>query len=127
MNRAVRTAALIVLLAIGAESHAAQRPRSPTRGKSCDVVKIASLGSRLEGLPDSGSVVVYSNRVHQVIYDPIPGLARAHVGDSVRLCLVSRPRNCPVSDHRGSRFAATDLQTGERWTAIDSSHTCGGA
>jgi len=94
---------------------------------ACEDTAIASLGPRLEGVPDSGSGVIYANGKRQVSYEVVPQLQRSRPGDPVRLCLVERPRNCPPGDTRGSRYAATNLRTSEHWSLYDSQHRCGGA
>lgn len=111
------------LLAAGATEAGGAPPRAP----SCSVARLVAVGSRLEGKPDSGMFASYSNKLRQVSYDPIPGLQASRPGDRVRLCVVSRPKGCPPGDVRGAVYGATNLRTGQRWRAADSSHRCGGA
>ena len=94
---------------------------------ACKETRIAGLGPRLEGVPESGSSVAYANGLRQTSYDVAPALQRSRIGDAVRLCLVSRPKGCPKGDDRGSKYAATNLRTSESWTLYDSQHRCGGA
>ncbi|MCX7360039.1 MAG: hypothetical protein NT015_18110 [Alphaproteobacteria bacterium] len=93
----------------------------------CVDTTVSETGSRLEGVPDSGSSVVYANGTSQVSYDVIEGISHSQTGDSIRLCLVSIPENCPAGDDRGRVYGATNARTGESWTAPDSQHMCGGA
>jgi hypothetical protein len=108
-----------------------QRPaivaETPVNVGDCAQTTITLTGPRLEGVPDSGSSVVYANGLSQVSYDVVAGITNSHVGDSVNLCLVSVPENCPPGDDRGRVFTATNARTGESWTAPDSQHMCGGA
>ena len=99
----------------------------PKRVGQCVTTKVSELGSRLEGMPDSGSAVVYSNGLYQVSYDMVPGIAASRVGDSVKVCLVELPQDCPKGDDRGKVYKATNLRTHKSWTAPDSEHSCGGA
>lgn len=99
----------------------------PANVGDCVDTTITETGPRLEGVPDSGSAVVYANGKSQVSYDMIEGITHSQVGDSVRLCLVSVPENCPPGDDRGRVYSATNTRTGESWSAPDSQHMCGGA
>jgi len=99
----------------------------PAKTGACQETRIASLGPRLEGVPDSGSSVAYANGLRQTSYDVVPALQRSRAGDRVRLCLVSRPKGCPKGDDRGAKYAATNLRSSETWTLFDSQHRCGGA
>jgi hypothetical protein len=100
---------------------------APANVGDCLETTVALVGPRLEGVPDSGSGIVYENGLSQVEYDVIPGIAHSQVGDAVRLCLVSVPENCPPGDNRGRVYAGTNLRTNETWQAPDSQHMCGGA
>lgn len=93
----------------------------------CSNTTVARTGSRLQGVPSSGSAVSYANGGVQVSYDLIRGIRASRPGDLVRLCLVSIPRGCPPGDNRGRIYRATNLRTGASWTAPDSQHSCGGA
>lgn len=99
----------------------------PQRIGACAETTIRTVGSRLEGVADSGTGVSYANGGFQVSYDVIPALRRSRRGDRVRLCLVSIPTDCPPGDERGRIYRGTNLRTGESWTAPDSGHLCGGA
>lgn len=99
----------------------------PENVGDCVETSVASTGPRLEGVPDSGSTIVYANGMSQVEYDVLPGVAHSQAGDAVRVCLVSVPENCPPGDDRGRMYSGTNLRTGETWTAPDSQHMCGGA
>lgn len=88
---------------------------------------IKQVGTRLEGIADSGDAVSYANGGYQVNYGTIQGLKGSRPGDPVRLCLTSMPDNCPPGDARGKSYRATDLRTHKSWEAFDSEHMCGGA
>jgi hypothetical protein len=123
MVRSAVLAAFILILAV-ARVHAAPLP---TMVGQCSVTEIAEIGSRLEGVADSGSAVSYKNGGVQVSYDELPGLRGSRVKDRVRLCLVSIPEDCPPGDDRGRVYRAKNLRTGKSWEAPDSQHMCGGA
>ncbi len=99
----------------------------PRKVGQCVTTRISELASRLENMPDSGSAVNYTNGIYQVSYETLPGVASARVGDSVKLCLISLPSDCPKGDDRGKTYRATDLRTKKTWEAMDSEHMCGGA
>lgn len=101
--------------------------QKPQNVGDCVETTVTLVGPRLEGVPDSGSGIVYENGMTQVEYDVIPGIANSHVGDQVRLCLVSIPEGCPPGDDRGRVYEGTNLRTNEHWSAPDSQHQCGGA
>lgn len=93
---------------------------------SCSDQRVASIATRLEGVPDSGSAITYDDGRFQVSYNTIPEIDRSEIGDTVRLCVVSVPQDCPAGDYRGIMYSGTNLRTGEIWSAPDSSHGCGG-
>jgi len=99
----------------------------PAREGQCAVTAIKQVGTRLEGIPDSGDAVSYVNGGYQVSYETIPGLKGSRPGDKVKLCLVSIPDECPPGDDRGKVYKATNLRTHKSWEASDSEHECGGA
>lgn len=100
---------------------------APANVGDCVETAVASIGPRLEGVPDSGSAITYANGLYQVSYDAVPGVDHSQAGDQVRLCLASVPENCPPGDDRGRVYDATNLRTNETWSAPDSQHMCGGA
>lgn len=99
----------------------------PSTIGACVDTTVVATGPRLEGVPDSGSTIQYANGMSQVDYAAVPGIDHSQAGDTVRLCLVSIPDNCPPGDDRGRVYAATNQRTGESWSAPDSQHACGGA
>jgi hypothetical protein len=99
----------------------------PQQVGDCTTTTVEEVGPRLEGVPDSGSAILYANTLAQVSYDAVPGIDHSQVGDEVRLCLTSLPENCPPGDERGRVYEATNARTGESWSAMDSQHMCGGA
>lgn len=109
---------------------AAVPPQTPHRAPGvgeCIDVAVSSVGPRLQGMPNSGSAILYANGMSQVSYDAVPGIDHSKAGDSVHLCLVSVPQHCPPGDDRGKVYSATNTRTGETWSAPDSEHACGGA
>jgi hypothetical protein len=129
----VQNRALFALIAAALTFPAMAEPPSytegpvPTKVGQCVTTRVSELASRLENMPDSGSAVNYANGVYQVSYDTIPAIVNARVGDSVKLCLKSLPRDCPKGDDRGKIYSATDLRTKQSWELPDSEHMCGGA
>lgn len=93
----------------------------------CQTVAVAETGSRLEGVPESGSWIRFSNNISQVSYEIVPGIQSSQPGDKVLLCLVSIPLNCPPGDDRGRVYSGTNLRTEQAWAEADSQHMCGGA
>jgi len=84
-------------------------------------------GNTGESIIGSGDAIRYSNGLYGVSYEAVPGIKNAKVGDSINLCLLSIPENCPPGDNRGKVYGATNLRTGEKWGLPDSQHFCGGA
>ena len=99
----------------------------PTKVGQCATTSIKEIGTRLDGVPDSGDSVTYADGGYQVSYDAIAGLRGARKGDAVKLCLTSLPKDCPKGDDRGKTYKATDLRTLKSWEEADSEHSCGGA
>ncbi len=100
---------------------------APANIGECVRTTVTLVGPRLEGVPDSGSAIVYANGLAQVDYAAIAGIDHSQPGDAVELCLSSIPENCPPGDNRGRVYSATNTRTGETWSAPDSQHSCGGA
>jgi hypothetical protein len=124
-NRAISVFASVLLLAgYGGEATAAPLPQ--TIGE-CSKTRVVEVGTRLEGMPGSGSAISYENGGYQVSYEQTPAIDHSQSGDPILLCLVSVPQNCPPGDDRGRVYRATNLRTEESWVAADSSHMCGGA
>ena len=106
----------------------------PKEVGECVMTSIVKIGNRFgepigasEGENEMGSAVSYANGGYQVSYDWVAALAHARIGDRVRMCLVSLPRDCPPGDDRGRYYKTTNLRTGESWELPDSQHMCGGA
>jgi hypothetical protein len=118
-------AGLMVLAEIAAAPSQAAA-ELPTAVGGCSETTIKEIGYRLEN-PNSGTVVQYANGLIQISYDLIAAAHRSKVGDKVKVCLVSVPKNCPPGDDRGKVYGAKNLRTGETWEAPDSQHSCGGA
>lgn len=99
----------------------------PQRVGQCVDTAVKQVGFRLDGDPDSGDQLLYSNGEGQVSYKRIPGAGLSRPGDRVRMCLTSVPKKCPKGDPRGRVYKVTNLRTGKSWSAPNSSHSCGGA
>lgn len=100
--------------------------RMPTEG-SCHLTKIREVTSRLIGIPQSGTSILYTDGHAQVSYDRITAAEHSQQGDRVRLCVVSVPSRCPVGDFRGVIYRATNLYTRRSWLMPNAEHYCGGA
>lgn len=100
---------------------------APTKVGDCVVTSVKEVTSRLDGVPGSGTDIVYADGIAQVSYDQEPAADASRAGDQVRLCLVSLPTGCPPGDDRGKVYDAENLRTGGRWSLPDSEHMCGGA
>jgi len=98
-----------------------------TKVGQCVATTIKQKMTRLDGVPDSGDAVQYGNGIYGVTYDQVPELEAAHVGDHVKLCLTSLPKDCPKGDDRGKTYKATDVRTHKSWELPDAEHMCGGA
>lgn len=105
----------------------------PTVVGQCDRTTITQIGTRLTDgttgnpIPGTGSAIWYADGGYQVSYDTISGITNSKVGDSVNLCLIAVPNDCPKGDNRGIVYQATNLRTNETWQAQNSEHSCGGA
>lgn len=76
---------------------------------------------------DPGVALQYENGGFSISYEQEPGVEGAKIGDPVRMCLVSIPRDCPPGDDRGRVYKVTNTRTGRSWTMADAQHMCGGA
>ncbi len=99
----------------------------PMKPGTCVATTIKEIGSRLEGVPDSGSALIYADGIPGVSYDTVDGVVHSKPGDKVELCLVSLPENCPKGDDRGKVYATVNLRTQAYWELPDAEHSCGGA
>jgi len=119
--------ALIASLVVSLVPLPALAQQVPAAVGQCVTTTVAEIGSRLDGVPDSGTAIRYGNGIWGVSYDVVAEIARARVGDPVRLCLTAVPEDCPPGDDRGRFYAAEDERTGESWELPDAEHMCGGA
>jgi hypothetical protein len=119
-------AALLLMASLPVPAMAASSKVPATPG-SCAETSIKDIGTRLEGVADSGSALDYANGIDGVSYDTVPEVTAAKAGDKVELCLVSLPQNCPKGDDRGKVWLAVDLKTHQFWQLPDAEHMCGGA
>ena len=122
----MRAFASLLLVSLFAATPAAAGPL-PVKVGQCTTTTIKTIGTRLDGVADSGDAVTYANGGYQVSYGRIEGLKGARVGDAVKLCLTEMPDDCPPGDDRGKTYKATDLRTHKDWQAMNSEHMCGGA
>ena len=105
----------------------------PTKISQCVTTKVAKIENRLQDantrvfIAGSGSAIEYVNGGYQVSYSQIPAIDISKVGDPVKLCLVSIPKNCPPGDDRGKMYSSINLITNESWIASPDEHSCGGA
>lgn len=126
--RLVIAAAALLPAALSFASPVAAGPVAMPKPGQCMASKILATGTRLEGVPDSGSYVRYDpGTLHGVSYDSVPGIVHSKVGDKLELCLVSVPKGCPPGDNRGRVWLAVNLRTQEFWQLPDAEHMCGGA
>ena len=123
---------------VSAPAIAGNRPPSrgplPARIGQCSTTQVADVTPRLDpGHPptsgdfDSGTAINYRNDGHQVSYEREAALLNSKPGDSVLMCLVAVPHNCPPGDDRGRVYTVTNRRTAATWTLPDSQHSCGGA
>ena len=121
-------AAAVLLLAAMLLSPASGWGKAPAmRVGQCVTTRIAEVGHRLDGVDDSGAAVSYENGATQVSYEESRVVRAWRAGDTVKLCLVSVPRDCPRGDGRGKVYRVTNLRTHGQWSSADSAHMCGGA
>jgi hypothetical protein len=99
----------------------------PSKVGQCVITKVSEIGTRLEGIPDSGTSITFSNGISLVSYDAVPQAVASKPGDRVRMCLESVPQDCPPGDERGKIYSVTNLRTKKKFTLPDSQHQCGGA
>ena len=124
-----RISGVLIALALvaGLPLPALAADKAPTKPGHCVATSIKEITSRLEGMADSGSAIVYANGIYGVSYDMIPEIEHSKVGDKVELCLVSLPQDCPKGDDRGKIYAALNFRTESNWELPDAEHMCGGA
>jgi hypothetical protein len=101
--------------------------RKPVKVGDCSSTAIADIGTRLEGMPESGTTVTMKNGIFGVSYESEPAVLASRPGDQVEVCLVRIPAGCPRGDDRGREYSTTNLRTGQSWILPDASHMCGGA
>jgi hypothetical protein len=123
---------LVAALALAALTPALPAPalaaaNVPTKVGQCVQTSLKEVGTRLEGVPDSGSAVIYANGIFGIDYETAKAITRARVGDKITLCLTSIPKHCPPGDDRGRFYSAVDLRTKGKWNLPDAEHMCGGA
>ena len=105
----------------------ASRTGVPKSLNECVETRIESIGSRLEGVPESGSAIWFENGGYQVGYDTLTEIQESRPGDSVRMCLVSFESDCPADREPSHDYRVTNSRTAKSWTRSDKSHGCQGA
>ena len=121
----MRRAVFIVATRIGLvalHTSAASTPAPPPKLQKvgdCAITTIMRITARLEGTSahDTGSAIVYANGVSGVSYEYVPPLHASHIGDHIRLCLVSVFKNYPLGGDLGQEYQATNLRTGNHWAS----------
>ena len=124
-------AVAIAMVVAGLAAPAAADPL-PTRVGQCAMARVKQVETRLQDasgqpVPGSGSAIEFFNGGYQVSYDEVPAVDNSRRGDTVRVCLIEIPKDCPPGDVRGRIYRTTNLRTGGQWTLPDSEHSCGGA
>jgi len=103
----------------------------PTEVGACAITSIVEITSRFQADinadPNDGSAVNFENGGHQVSYDKVQEIIDSSVGDTVLMCLIEIPQDCPPGDDRGRIYTTTNLNTNGSWTLPDSQRSCGGA
>jgi hypothetical protein len=103
----------------------------PTKVGDCVETTIATITGRFQADinadPNDGTVVSFENGGVQVSYEKEQAIINSEFGDSVMMCLVSIPQDCPPGDDRGRIYTTTNMRTQQSWTLPDSQHPCGGA
>jgi uncharacterized protein len=103
-------------------------PGIPDKVGDCATTTIASIGPRIDAAHlELGMTVAFANQVYQVSEGKEPNLLASRAGDSVIMCLASKPRFCPAGDDRGKIYLVTNSRTHGTWWLQDSQHMCGGA
>lgn len=105
--------------------------REPQFPGECALTRIDAVTTRF-GEPvsydnaDSGTAISYANGLGQVSYER-DGLYDVKPGQTVVICLMSVPYDCPDGDTRGREYYTLDLETNSDWILGDTQHYCGGA
>ena len=94
----------------------------------CERTRIKQIMGRISPHPNQmGTGIAYANGILGETYEFVAAIARSRVGDPIKLCLISLPKNCPPGDNRGIFYSARNLRTGAHWTLPNAEHLCGGA
>ncbi len=121
LNTALGLGVAIALVSLAHASHL-------QRVGQCEMTRIKKIMGRITPRPDSsGTGIAYADGVYGVSYQLVAGIVRSRIGDPVRVCLVSVPKNCPPGDNRGKFYSARNMRTGAQWKLPDAEHMCGGA
>jgi hypothetical protein len=99
----------------------------PANLGECMHTLVRSIGTRLQGEPDSGTFVGFMNGLSLVSYERVAEAEAAKPGDPVNVCLEFIPENCPPGDDRGRIYQVQNLRTMQSYSMPDSPHSCGGA
>src|SRR5579871_2396017 len=118
-KRLMLLAAALTLTPVGLAQEA------PGKVGQCVTTTVTSVGTRL-GAAGTGSVISFANGVRQISYQTVASIDHSKPGDTVKLCLVQLPKNCPAGDDRGKVYTGQNQRTHESWRESDSEHACGG-
>jgi len=89
----------------------------------CVITKVESAGQVF--VDNGGSTISFTNGLFEQGYEQVPGINSSRNGDTIKLCLKSIPKDCPIGDDRGREYITTNLRTHAKWTLSDSRHSCG--
>jgi len=130
--RIALAAVMLAAMAAGPPTVVSEQTHRPEHIGQCFTTRVAKVETRLEdekghAIAGSGSAISLADGHYTVGYDQLPAIDRSRVGDTVTLCVVALPSDCPAGDTRGIEYHGRNLRTGLTWKAYDSEHLCGGA
>jgi hypothetical protein len=102
-------------------------PSSFPRVGTCYESRVVEAGTGRPGHREGPSWVIFENKLALFDYGYIAPVTRMRVGDRVRACVWSLPKDCPSHDLRGIAYRIENLRTRERFVTYDSQHMCRGA
>lgn len=98
----------------------------PQQVNNCSRTNVESVGARLEGSPEAGSYIKFTNGLYSDTYEPY-SYGQSKKGDTVLLCLDNVPKGCPPGDDRGKSFIAINERNNIMFKVVKGHHFCGGA
>ncbi len=118
-------------------------PGLPILPGDCVTTKIVAKNTRFEGaIPGdiggeisvelANGISLYLTNIPHLAGNVNPDAYMARTldfakGDTVRLCLVSLPEDCPPGDDRGKVYSVTNKKNQMSFIGVDAWHLCGGA